>query len=51
MRSKPIPIRPGRFDELGREMRQPAAAGTLDGQQRQASFIKWGIHFKEGTRP
>jgi mannose-6-phosphate isomerase-like protein (cupin superfamily) len=39
-------FRPGGFDELGDEMRQAAAAGTLDEQQRQAIFTKWGVHFK-----
>jgi mannose-6-phosphate isomerase-like protein (cupin superfamily) len=44
-------FRPGGFDELGREMREAAAAGTLDKQQRQAIFSKWGVHFKEDSRP
>jgi hypothetical protein len=39
-------LRPGGFDELGQEMRAAAAAGTLDEQQRQAIFAKWGVHFK-----
>ena len=43
-------FRPGGFDELGREMCEAAAAGTLDEQQRQAIFTKWGVHFKEGSR-
>jgi mannose-6-phosphate isomerase-like protein (cupin superfamily) len=44
-------FRPGGFDELGREMREAAAAGTLDEQGRQAIFSKWGVHFKEDSRP
>ena len=40
-------FRPGGFDELGDEMRQASAAGTLDAKQRQAIFTKWGVHFDE----
>jgi mannose-6-phosphate isomerase-like protein (cupin superfamily) len=43
-------FRPGGFDELGEEMRQAAAAGTLDAQRRQAIFTKWGVHFDEDSR-
>ena len=43
-------FRPGGFDELGEEMRQVAAAGTLDEKQRQAIFNKWGIHFDKDSR-
>jgi len=43
-------FRPGGFDELGAEMREAAAAGTLDAQQRQAIFTKWGVHFDEDSR-
>lgn len=43
-------FRPGGFDELGEEMRQAAAAGTLDPKQRQAIFTKWGVHFDEDSR-
>ena len=39
-------FRPGGFDELGDEMREAAAAGTLDEKQRQAIFTKWGVHFE-----
>jgi len=42
-------FRPGGFDELGQEMREAAAAGTLDERQRQAIFNKWGVHFKEDS--
>jgi mannose-6-phosphate isomerase-like protein (cupin superfamily) len=43
-------FRPGGFDELGDEMRQAAAAGTLDEKQRQAIFTKWGVHFHDDSR-
>ena len=43
-------FRPGGFDELGEEMRQAAAAGTLDTKQRQEIFTKWGVHFNEDFR-
>jgi len=43
-------FRPGGFDELGSEMRQAAAAGTLDEKQRQAIFTKWGVHFDADPR-
>ena len=42
-------FRPGGFDELGQEMREAAAAGTLDANQRQAIFAKWGVRFEEGS--
>jgi len=37
----------GRIRRVGEEMRQAAAAGTLDVKQRQAIFTKWGVHFDE----
>lgn len=43
-------FRPGGFDELNAEMREAAAAGTLDAKQRQAIFTKWGVHFNEDDR-
>lgn len=43
-------FRPGGFDELGEEMRQAAATGTLDAKQREAIFTKWGVHFDQGSR-
>ena len=43
-------FRPGGFDELGDEMRQAAAAGTLDQKQREAIFAKWGVHFNDDSR-
>jgi len=43
-------FRPGGFDELGLEMRQAAAAGPLDEEQRQAIFNKWGVHFDADPR-
>ena len=43
-------FRPGGFDELGDEMQEAAAAGTLDAKQRQAIFTKWGVHFDEDDR-
>jgi mannose-6-phosphate isomerase-like protein (cupin superfamily) len=43
-------FRPGGFDELGEEMRQAAAAGTLDAKQREAIFTKWGVHFDDGSK-
>ena len=42
-------FRPGGFDELGAEMREAAAAGTLDAKQRRAIFNKWGVHFDEDS--
>ena len=42
-------FRPGGFDELIGEMREAAAAGTLD-EQRQAIRAKWGIHFENDPR-
>jgi mannose-6-phosphate isomerase-like protein (cupin superfamily) len=42
-------FRPGGFDELGEEMRQAAAAGTLDDKQRQAILNKWGVHFDDDS--
>jgi mannose-6-phosphate isomerase-like protein (cupin superfamily) len=42
-------FRPGGFDELGDEMREAKAAGTLDAKQRQAIFTKWGVHFDEDS--
>ena len=38
-------FRPGGFDELLGEVRQAAAAGTLDDSQRQNILAKWGVHF------
>src|SRR5690349_17580306 len=43
-------FRPGGFDELGEEMHQAAAAGTLDATQRQSIFKKWGVHFDADTK-
>ena len=43
-------FRPGGFDELGEEMREAAAAGTLGAKQRQAIFTKWGVHFDEESK-
>ena len=43
-------FRPGGFDELGEEMREAAAAGTLGAVQRQAIFTKWGVHFDEESK-
>jgi mannose-6-phosphate isomerase-like protein (cupin superfamily) len=43
-------FRPGGFDELGDEMLQARAAGTLDEKQRQAIFTKWGVHFNDDPR-
>lgn len=43
-------FRPGGFDELGDEMRQAAAAGTLDPKQRVAIFNKWGVHFDTDSK-
>ena len=42
-------FRPGGFDELIGEMREAAAAGTID-EQRQAIRAKWGIHFEDDPR-
>jgi mannose-6-phosphate isomerase-like protein (cupin superfamily) len=42
-------FRPGGFDELIGEMREAAAAGTID-EQRQAIRTKWGIHFEDDPR-
>ena len=42
-------FRPGGFDELIGEMRQAAAAGTLDEEQRHAILTKWGVHFDEAS--
>jgi mannose-6-phosphate isomerase-like protein (cupin superfamily) len=42
-------FRPGGFDELDAEMRQAAAAGKLDEQQRESIFTKWGVHFEKGS--
>jgi quercetin dioxygenase-like cupin family protein len=38
-------FRPGGFDELIGEIRQSAAAGTLDERQRRAIHAKWGVKF------
>jgi len=43
-------FRPGGFDELLGEMRQAAAAGTVEEKQRQAILTKWGVHFDEDPR-
>ena len=43
-------FRPEGFDELTGELRQAAAAGTLDEQQRQAILTKWGVHFDKHPR-
>src|SRR5258707_1328682 len=43
-------FRPGGFDELGDEMHEARAAGTLDEKQRQAIFTKWGVHFNDDPR-
>ena len=43
-------FRPGGFDELGDEMGEAAAAGTLDTKQREAIFSKWGVHFDQDSR-
>ena len=43
-------FRPGGFDELLGEMRQAAAAGTLDEKQRHATLTKWGVHFDDESR-
>src|SRR5205814_8956070 len=43
-------FRPGGFDELGAEMREAAAAGTLDEKQREAIFSKWGVHFDKPAK-
>ena len=43
-------FRPGGFDELIGEMRQAAAAGTVDEKQRQAILTKWGVHFDQDPR-
>ena len=42
-------FRPGGFDELEAEIRQAAAAGTLDQKQRQAILTKWGVHFDKDS--
>ncbi len=43
-------FRPGGFDELLGEMRQAAAAGTVEEKQRQAILTKWGVHFDEDPK-
>jgi len=43
-------FRPGGFDELLGEIRQAAAAGTLDQKERRATHIKWGVHFDDDPR-
>ena len=43
-------FRPGGFDELQGEIRQAAAAGTLDAKQRDAILTKWGVHFDENAK-
>jgi len=43
-------FRPGGFDGLLGEMRQAAAAGTVEEKQRQAILTKWGVHFDEDPR-
>jgi mannose-6-phosphate isomerase-like protein (cupin superfamily) len=43
-------FRPGGFDELLSDVRQAAAAGTLDDKQRQAILTKWGVHFDGDSR-
>ncbi len=43
-------FRPGGFDELLGEMRQAAAAGTVEEEQRNAILTKWGVHFDEDPR-
>src|SRR5258705_888196 len=43
-------FRPGGFDELLGEIRQAAAAGTLDEKQRRATHIKSGVHFDDDSR-
>jgi mannose-6-phosphate isomerase-like protein (cupin superfamily) len=40
-------FRPGGFDEIICEMRQAAAAGTLDETHRYAILTKWGVHFDD----
>ena len=42
-------FRPGGLDELIGEMREAAAAGTID-EQRYEIRAKWGIHFEEDPR-
>jgi mannose-6-phosphate isomerase-like protein (cupin superfamily) len=44
-------FRPGGFDELDAEIREAAAAGTLNAKERNAILAKWGVHFKEGSHP
>jgi mannose-6-phosphate isomerase-like protein (cupin superfamily) len=41
-------FRPGGFDELIGEMRQAAAAGKVDEEQRHAILTKWGVTFLDG---
>ena len=43
-------FRPGGFDELLGEVREAAAAGTLDEKQRNGILTKWGVHFDEDSR-
>jgi mannose-6-phosphate isomerase-like protein (cupin superfamily) len=43
-------FRPGGFDELLDEVRQAAAAGTLDGDNRRSIHVKWGVHFDQDSR-
>jgi mannose-6-phosphate isomerase-like protein (cupin superfamily) len=43
-------FRPGGFDELGEEMREASATGTLNAKQREAIFSKWGVHFDHDPR-
>src|SRR5260221_7716341 len=43
-------FRPGGFDELQGEIRQAAAAGTLDDKQRHKILTKWGVHFDDESR-
>jgi mannose-6-phosphate isomerase-like protein (cupin superfamily) len=43
-------FRPGGFDELQGEIRQAAAAGTLDDKQRHEILTKWGVHFDDESR-
>ena len=41
-------FRPGGFDELIGELRQAAAAGTVDEERRHAILTKWGVTFLDG---
>ena len=41
---------PGGFDELCGEMREAAAAGSLDKDHRHSILTKWGVHFDDESR-